>query len=173
MCFRIFLLRLCWSNLAQQMTGWRGAAAMSSQLKNCLSGEESGRWEQHRAFQVYRTSFNKDKRFWLIVPLVTFCVGYQEHTKIIPGSLTDWRLTGMPNTEGICMLQTKCSSDLPTFSNTNPTSTPSQNSNLLAVRKQSWNIFTELSFLKVFTQILFVCTTKCNTENSFTERLKS
>lgn len=60
-CSPIFLLQLSWSNLAQQMTGWGGAAAMSSQLKTRWREQATGATEG--AFRVYRTSFSKDKDF--------------------------------------------------------------------------------------------------------------
>lgn len=73
--------------MVQQMTGEGGAAAMSFQLKK---KKRSGYWVKRvgdgngrRCFRFTGLSFNKES-FWQMGPLVTFCVGYQEHTNVIP-----------------------------------------------------------------------------------------
>lgn len=80
--FSIFLLQLCWSNLAQQMTGWLGRSCC-----NILSAKDwvlsrENRWcEQQKAcFRFTELALTKTG-LWQMVPWVTFCVEYTTKKK--------------------------------------------------------------------------------------------
>lgn len=87
---------------------WLGRSSCNVlSARNWVLGEEKGRWEQQRACFRFTGLASTKTSFWQTVPLVTFRVEYQEHTKIIHKSPIDWHLLVLPDTKGLCMLQKK------------------------------------------------------------------
>lgn len=108
-------------------------------------------------FQVYRTSFNKDtKVFGWLCHWSPSVLGIRNTPKSSP----DPWWTGVSREcrtlkESVCFKQS-ARQTCQLFPNTNPTSRPSQNSNLLAVRKQLERLYRALSFKSIHTNTICV-----------------